>query len=99
MNHAVGALMGRLVYMVSSRYRSRLLDNLTASGVCTGSDAVARLARANAAEVGKGATELAWALFRPLDEVAGQVHEVRGWDIVEKLRAAGRPIIFVTPHL
>ena len=91
--------MGQLVYTVSSRYRSRLLDNLTASGVCSGSDAVKRLARANASEVGKGATELAWALFRPLDEVAGQVHEVHGWDAVERLRAAGRPIIFVTPHL
>jgi KDO2-lipid IV(A) lauroyltransferase len=99
MNHAAGALMGRLVYMVSPRYRSRLLDNLTASGVCEQTDEVKRLARANAAEVGKGATELAWALFRPLDEVASQVHEVRGWEAVDKLRAAGKPIIFVTPHL
>ena len=99
MNHAAGALMGRLVYMVSPRYRSRLLDNLTASGVCSGSEAVRRLARTNASEVGKGATELAWALFRPLDEVAGQVHEVVGWEAVERLRAANTPIIFVTPHL
>jgi len=99
MNHAAGALMGRLVYMVSPRYRSRLLDNLTASGVCSGSEAVRRLARTNASEVGKGATELAWALFRPLDEVAGQVHEVIGWEAVETLRAANTPIIFVTPHL
>jgi KDO2-lipid IV(A) lauroyltransferase len=91
--------MGRLVYMVSPRYRSRLLDNLTASGVCSGSEAVRRLARTNASEVGKGATELAWALFRPLDEVAGQVHEVIGWEAVETLRAANTPIIFVTPHL
>jgi KDO2-lipid IV(A) lauroyltransferase len=99
MNHSVGAFMGRLVYRVSTRYRSRLLDNLMASGVCAGSDEVKRLARANASEVGKGATELAWALFRPLDEVAGQVHDVRGWQAVEALRAAGTPIIFVTPHL
>lgn len=99
MNHAVGAFMGRLVYMVSPRYRSRLLDNLTASGVCRDGDEVRRTARVNAVEIGKGATELAWALFRPLDEVAGQVHETVGWDAVEALRAAGRPIVFVTPHL
>lgn len=95
----MGAFLGRLVYMVSPRYRSRILDNITASGVCAGSEQVRRLARANAAEIGKGVTELAWALFRPLDEVAGHVGERAGWDAVERLREAGRPIVFVTPHL
>jgi Kdo2-lipid IVA lauroyltransferase/acyltransferase len=58
-----------------------------------------RLARRNAAEIGKGATELAWALFRPIDEVAATVREMAGWDAVERLRAENRPIVFVTPHL
>jgi len=40
-----------------------------------------------------------WALFRPIDEVASTVVARVGWDAVEKLREAGRPIIFVTPHL
>ena len=61
--------------------------------------ALARLARDNAAEIGKGAAELAWALFRPVEEVAGLVKELDGWETVERLRAEGRPILFVTPHL
>lgn len=97
-NHALGAFLGRLVYLASPRYRWRLRDNLTASGVASTAADVARMARANAAEIGKGATEMAWALFRS-DEVVGKVHERIGWDAVEGLRAAGRPILFVTPHL
>ncbi|MGZ5041344.1 MAG: lysophospholipid acyltransferase family protein [Usitatibacter sp.] len=98
-NHAVGALLGRLVYRLSPRYRMRVLDNLAASGLAASSDEVRRLARLNAAEIGKGATELVWALFRPIDQVAATVRERVGWDAVERLRAAGRPIVFVTPHL
>lgn len=98
-NHGVGAFLGRLVYALSPRYRARLLENLAASGLCGSKDDVRRLAWENAAEIGKGATELVWSLFRPLDEVAALVRGRVGWEAVEKLRAAGRPIVFVTPHL
>ncbi len=97
-NHALGAFLGRLVYLLSPRYRWRLLDNLKASGVAPSSADVRRIARANAAEIGKGATEMAWALFRP-DEIVATVRERIGWDAVERLRAQGTPILFVTPHL
>lgn len=95
----MGALLGRLVYLVSPRYRLRVLENLAASGLAATREDVKRLAWLNAAEIGKGATELLWSLFRPLDQVAGMVKERRGWEAIEKLHAAGRPIIFVTPHL
>jgi KDO2-lipid IV(A) lauroyltransferase len=97
-NHALGAFLGRLVYLLTPRYRWRLLDNLKASGVAPSPAAVRRIARANAGEIGKGATEMAWALFRP-DEVVTRVRERIGWEAVEKLRTAGKPILFVTPHL
>jgi Kdo2-lipid IVA lauroyltransferase/acyltransferase len=99
MNHAVGAFMGRMVYALSPRYRLRVLENLAASGLCATHEEVKRCAWLNAAEIGKGATELLWSLFRPLDDVAGMVKGRIGWEAVEKLRAAGRPIVFVTPHL
>jgi KDO2-lipid IV(A) lauroyltransferase len=97
-NHALGAFLGRLVYALSPRYRARLLHNLGASGICGPAGDVERLAKENAAEIGKGATELAWALFRSDDAIA-KVRGRIGWEEVEKLRAANRPIIFVTPHL
>jgi KDO2-lipid IV(A) lauroyltransferase len=98
-NHALGAFLGRLVYLLSPRYRSRVLDNIASSGLAASRAGIRRLAWANAAEIGKGATELMWALFRPLDQVAALVRERRGWEAVERLRAADRSIIFVTPHL
>ncbi len=97
-NHAIGAFLGRLVYLASPSYHWRLLDNLTASGVARDAGELRRIARANAAEIGKATTEIAWALFRP-GEIAGRVRERIGWESVERLRAAGRPILFVTPHL
>ena len=98
-NHALGAFLGRLVFVLSRRYRARVIENLTQSGLCRSPDDVRRLARENAAEIGKGATELVWSLFRPIDEVARTVRRRVGWEAVERLRAAGRAIVFVTPHL
>jgi KDO2-lipid IV(A) lauroyltransferase len=98
-NHAVGACLGRLVFRFSPRYRHRLLENLASSGLCPSPEAVRALAKENAAEIGKGATELVWALFRPIEEVAATVKSLDGWEAVEKLHAAGRPIVFVIPHL
>jgi len=98
-NHAVGAFLGRLVYLLSPRYRRRLLENLRASGLAASPEDVRRMAWENAAEIGKGATELLWALFRPSDEVAAKVKSRVGWEGVERLRVGNRPIIFVIPHL
>ena len=95
-NQALGAVIGSVVYLLSPRFRLRTRENLGASGVAAGD--LDRLARANAAEIGKGATELAWALFRADDAIA-RVRQADGWEHVERLRAAGRPIVCVTPHL
>jgi Kdo2-lipid IVA lauroyltransferase/acyltransferase len=97
-NHAVGAFLGRLVYALSPRYRGRLRANLAASGLAARPEDLGRMAHENAAEIGKGVTEVAWALFRP-DEVAAKVRVASGWEAIERLRAAGKPIVFVTPHL
>ncbi len=97
-NHAVGAFLGRLVYSLSPRYRLRLRENLLASGLVNADD-LPRVARENAAEIGKGAAELVWALFRPADEIAAKVLRRVGWEGVERVRGKDRPLIFVIPHL
>ena len=97
-NHALGAFAGRLVLLLAPRYRARVRENVAASGIAGGPAQAERLARENAAEIGKGVTEMAWALFRA-DEAAARVVRRVGWEAVERLRAEGRPIVFVTPHL
>ena len=96
-NHALGALLGRMAYALSPRFRGRTLENLRSSGIAGTADP-RRLARRNAAEIGKGTTELAWALFRP-DDAIRLTRAGTGWDAVERLRSGNRPILFVTPHL
>ena len=98
-NHALGAFLGRAVFALSPRWRCRTRENLAASGLARSDDELQRLARENAAEMGKGVTELAWALFRPPEDVVATVVDEDGWEAVEKLRGGGRAIIFVTPHL
>ena len=95
----MGAFLGRLVYLLSPRYRGRIRENLRLTGFATTSGDVRRMAWENAAEIGKGATELVWALFRPIDDVASKVVRRTGWEGVEKLREGARPIVFVIPHL
>jgi KDO2-lipid IV(A) lauroyltransferase len=97
-NQALGVLVGRLVYLASPRYRNRLLENVLHSGVIDGSSDVRRFAHRNAEENGKGLLELAWALLKS-EQVASKVRARHGWESIERLRAQGRPIIFVTPHL
>jgi len=97
-SHALGAVVGRVVYVISPRYRNRLLENVTASGLVAVPSGVRDFAHRNAEENGKGLIELAWALLRS-EQVLGKVRRRHGWAGVEKLRAEGRPIIFVTPHL
>jgi len=97
-SHALGAVVGRVVYVISPRYRNRLLENVTASGLVAVPSGVRDFAHRNAEENGKGLIELAWALLRS-EQVSGKVRRRHGWAGVEKLRSEGRPIIFVTPHL
>jgi KDO2-lipid IV(A) lauroyltransferase len=97
-NHVLGALLGRIAFALPTAFRRCTLENLRASGLCADEAAVQRLARESAAEVGKGATELAHALFRPLEEVAALVTECPGLDEVRDAHAGGRALIFAFPH-
>ena len=98
-NHATGALLGRLFFLLEPGWRRRTRENLAASGLARDADELRRMSRENAQEIGKSATELAWALFRRPEEISGLVRSLHGWEAVERLRASSRPILFVIPHL
>ena len=58
-----------------------------------------RLARASLVETGRTFAELgAMWLWRP-ERLLARVREVRGWELLEAAMAAGRGIIFLSPHL
>jgi len=94
--HRLGALTGRLVYGLSATYRRNLGENLA---LAYDEAEAARLTPAIAAETGRSVLELPKVWLRPLEEVAGRIVRVSGWDLVEGAWAQEEGIIFLTPHL
>ncbi len=91
--HRLGAWAGWLAYLASPRYRRNLKANMAQAGIDP------RLTGQAVAEAGKQALELARIWMRTLDETNAQAVEVEGRDYVEQAKAAGRGILFLTPHL
>lgn len=89
--HALGALMGWLVYLVSGSYRRRLRANLRQAGY----DGHWKQA---VSEAGKAAIELAFVWCANPERVARHAI-VQDWDLVQEKLDAGRGIVFLTPHL
>ena len=96
--HRAGAVLGWLAYWSSPSYAARLRENLHASGVCRDAAQCDALRRATIAESGKGVAELAAVWFGPEENFARLVECVQ-WDVVERARARGSGILFLTPHL
>ncbi len=92
--HLAGSTLGILTYRASSAYREHLDANLSQAGYA---DSATRAAAIR--EAGKAMTELPAVWLRPPHAVAELVIETRGWEHIDAAHAAGRPIIFLTPHL
>jgi KDO2-lipid IV(A) lauroyltransferase len=92
--HAIGAVLGWAVYLISPRYRKMIARNLEIAGFGT-----VRVRAAVVRETGKGAFEIPAIWLRPHAAVAGLVVEASGWEHVERAAGAGNGLILLTPHL
>lgn len=90
--HRLGVLLGWLVYAASPTYRRHLRENLAQAGFLS-------LLPQAVAEAGKTVLELPKLWLRPQPEVVARVVAVSGWALVEEAWAAGKGILFLTPHL
>ncbi len=90
--HALGALLGWLVYAGSPTYRRRFRDNIRQAGVSP------QQARRAIAEAGKLATELPWLWLRPPAEKLPLI-TWQGAELLEEALAAGKGVVFMTPHV
>jgi len=89
--HALGALLGWIVYVVSPSYRRRLRGNLDRAGY--GSQL-----RSAIAESGKAIVELPFVWCAPQDRVTRHVR-MENWELVQRQLDSGKGIVFLTPHL
>lgn len=94
--HALGHLMGWLVYALSPTYRRHLQANLR---LALGNEPADRFKAEAISQAGKQALELPRIWLRPLPEVAARVVATSGWELVDEALAAGKGIVFLTPHL
>src|SRR5688572_18519280 len=98
--HRMGAALGWAVYLASPVYAARMRENLAASGIFADNEAFERALKQNIVETGKGVVEIAKIWFGALDKVTALVEcPAAALDTVDKARAEGRGIIFLTPHL
>ena len=89
--HALGALLGWIVYLASPSYRRRLRGNLEHAGY-------GALLRSAIAESGKAIVELPFVWCAPQDRVTKHVR-MENWELVRRQLDSGKGIVFLTPHL
>jgi len=99
LNHLIGGLLGWLSGLASARHRRVTLDNLTLYARSRGQTPAAGLLAASLREQGKGVTELAKVWTAPVEALIELFEPCPSWHHVEAAKAAGLPIIFVSPHL
>ena len=97
--HAAGALMGRLVYLLSPGYGARLRENLFHSHLWGAQSEYRELLRSAVRESGKAALELIVVWFRPIEQVRALVSCDESLDPIARAEARQSGVIYLTPHL
>src|SRR6185369_8818244 len=97
--HAIGAVLGWLVYFLSADYAGRLRANLLQSGLWQDEKDYQRILRQNIAESGKAGTELIPVWFRPVVPAVQLVVRAEPIALVEAAEQRERGVIYLTPHL
>src|SRR5262245_58730145 len=92
--HALGSVLGWVIYGISPTYRGNLRANLRQAGYTD-----ARTRREAIGTAGKMVAELPVLWFRSPAEVLALVREVRGMEQAIAAHKERRPILFLTPHM
>jgi KDO2-lipid IV(A) lauroyltransferase len=92
--HALGSVLGWAMYGISPTYRRHLRENLAQAGLND-----ARVRRAAIASAGRMLLELPAIWFRPREALLELVRKTEGLEAVLAARDAGKPLLFLTPHM
>lgn len=93
MLHAFGGALGWLTYALSPTYRRRFKANVRQAGVAGAAS------RAAIAEAGRLVLELPYLWMRPAEAPIAPPVAITGGEWVDAAHAAGRGIVFLTPHM
>lgn len=91
--HALGALLGWVVWAAAPRYRRRLAANAAAAGIA-GAER-----RAAVAEAGRMVLEMPRLWLRPAGRPVADAVQWEGAELLERALDAGRGLVLLTPHM
>jgi len=91
--HAIGGLLGWLVWLCSPTYRRRLRVNAELAGV------PASAWRRSIAEAGRMVTETPWLWLRATDDDLSRKVTWRNPEALDAVVAERRPLVILTPHM
>lgn len=93
--HALGRLMGTLIYRCSPSYRARIKENLQIAGIYS-----SELGRRVAKEQGAQALEAPWVWGQDKQDVIRRCHvDEQSRAVLKKAIDANQAIVFFTPHI
>ena len=92
--HGLGACVGILFYLLSSRNRRVTRQNLARAGL---SDSA--LPQQSMAHAGRALLELPWLWLRPQAQLLAKVVAISGQEYVDAARGNSKGTIYLTPHL
>jgi KDO2-lipid IV(A) lauroyltransferase len=91
--HAMGAILGWVVYALSPSYRQRLRVNAARGGITQ------QQRRQSVAEAGKMVMESLRLWLRPPEQPIADPVQWEGEQLIEDALAQGRGLVFLTPHM
>ncbi len=91
--HAVGGVLGWIVWLSSPTYRRRLRQNAELAGV------PAQAWRRSIAEAGRMVAETPWLWLRADNDVVERMVTWRNPEILDAAVAKGGPLVILTPHM
>ncbi len=92
--HAIGAVIGLMAYVLSSRSRRIARQNLTIAALQNAVSPLQAMIHA-----GRALMELPWLWLRPQPQIVAKVVAVSGQELVDHARNLGKGVLFLTPHL
>lgn len=95
--HTLGTLLGKIMFLVSKKAKTRALDNITQSQLFQNKTAEA--VRQSFIATGRAILETPYIWNSDNKKVASLMQEVHGWDAVEDAVKTNKGIIFLTPHM
>ncbi len=97
--HALGDLIGKLMYLIMPQTVQLIHDNLRQTNLFGKSEDLNPIIKKNLEELGKSVIESLAIWQKPKTEVLSWIQSCENWNVVNQALARNKGIIFLTPHM